>query len=107
MPWIHMADEVGLIDYLMNNEKCEGPVNACAPQLIRNAEFTAALGSALNRPAVLPVPAFALKLGLGEMSNLLLSGQRLQPLRAQTWGYPYLYADIDSALAHVLHRAPK
>jgi uncharacterized protein len=107
MPWIHIADEVGLIDYLMNNDACEGPVNACAPQLIRNAEFTAALGGALRRPAVLPVPAFALKLGLGEMSNLLLAGQRLQPLRAQTWGYPYLYADIDSALADVLRRAPQ
>jgi uncharacterized protein len=106
MPWIHIADEVGLIDYLMNNEACEGPVNACAPQLIRNAEFTAALGSALNRPAVLPVPAFALKLGLGEMSNLLLVGQRLQPQRAQTWGYQYQYADIHSALKNVLRRAP-
>jgi len=102
MPWIHMADEVGLIDYLMNNEKCEGPVNACAPQLIRNAEFTAALGGALHRPAVLPVPAFALKLGLGEMSNLLLAGQRLQPQRALAWGYRYQYADIGSALNTVL-----
>jgi uncharacterized protein len=102
MPWIHIADEVGLIDYLLHHDECEGPVNACAPQLIRNAEFTAALGGALHRPAVLPVPAFALKLALGEMSNLLLAGQRLQPQRALAWGYRYQYADIGSALSHAL-----
>ena len=105
MPWIHLADEVGLIDYLLHHEECEGPVNACAPQLLRNTEFTAALAHALHRPALLPVPAFALKLGLGEMSNLLLAGQRLQPQRAQAWGYRYQFPHIGGALQDVLRRA--
>lgn len=105
MPWIHLADEVGLIDYLLHHEECEGPVNACAPQLLRNTEFTAALAHALHRPALLPVPAFALKLGLGEMSNLLLAGQRLQPQRAQAWRYHYQFPHIGGALQDVLRRA--
>lgn len=105
MPWIHLADEVGLIDYLLHHEECEGPVNACAPQLLRNTEFTAALAHALHRPALLPVPAFALKLGLGEMSNLLLAGQRLQPQRALAWGYRYQFPQIGGALQDVMHRS--
>lgn len=102
MPWIHIADEVGLIDHLWHHDNCDGPVNACAPQSLRNTEFTAALAAALHRPAFLPVPAFALKLALGDMSNLLLAGQRLQPRRAQAWGYRYQFPDIGSALRDVL-----
>lgn len=102
MPWIHIADQVGLIDFLLHCEDCEGPVNACAPQLLRNAEFTAALARALHRPAFLPVPAWVLKLALGEMSNLLLAGQRVQPSRALALGYRYQFGDIGSALRDVL-----
>ncbi len=99
MPWIHLDDQVGLIDFLVQHTDCTGPVNACAPHLVRNTEFTAALARALRRPAVLPVPAFGLKLALGEMSNLLLCGQRVQPRRALELGYRYKFAQIDEALA--------
>jgi uncharacterized protein (TIGR01777 family) len=98
MPWIHLDDEVGLIDFLLQREDVSGPVNACAPQLVRNIEFTAALAGALHRPAFLAVPAWALRLALGEMSNLLLCGQCVQPRRALTSGYKYKFAGIDAAL---------
>jgi len=102
MPWIHLADQVGLIDFLLHREDCAGPVNACAPQLLRNSEFTAALARALHRPAIIPMPAWVLKLALGEMSNLLLAGQRAQPRRARELGYSYRFAQIDAALVDVL-----
>jgi len=104
MPWIHLADEVGLIDLLLHREDCAGPVNACAPQRVRNAEFTVALAHALHRPAFIPVPAWVLKLALGEMSNLLLTGQRVQPRRATELGYAFKFGQIDAALADVLKR---
>lgn len=102
MPWIHLDDEVGLINFALLHEDCQGPVNACAPQLVRNSEFTAALAAALRRPAVLPVPAWALRLGLGEMSNLLLCGQRVQPRRALDLGYTFQFGDINAALAQAV-----
>lgn len=102
MPWIHLDDEVGLINFALLHEDCQGPVNACAPQLVRNSEFTAALAAALHRPAVLPVPAWALRLGLGEMSNLLLCGQRVQPRRALDLGYTFQFGDINAALAQAV-----
>ena len=104
MPWIHLDDEVGLIDFLLQHDDCRGPYNACAPQAVRNAEFTRALGRALHRPACLPAPAWALRLVLGEMSVLLLGGQHLQPRRALEAGYRFRFPDLDAALADVLGR---
>ena len=105
MPWIHIADEVGLIDFLMHRKDCEGPVNACAPQLLRNAEFTVALAAALHRPASIPMPAWVLKPALGEMSNLLLKGQRVQPRRALELGYQFKFGQIAAALENLFRRA--
>ncbi|GAA5232623.1 TIGR01777 family protein [Verticiella sediminum] len=107
MPWIHLEDEVGLIDFLLQREDCVDPYNACAPQQVRNVEFTQALAQALRRPAVLPVPAWALRLALGDMSVLLLGGQRLAPRRALEAGYPFRHPRLDEALADVLHRTGK
>lgn len=104
MPWIHLDDQVGLIDFLLQQDDCSGPVNACAPHLLRNTEFTAALAGALRRPAFIPVPAWVLKLALGEMSNLLLCGQRVQPRRAMQLGYTYQFPYIDAALAQAATR---
>ena len=104
MPWIHLDDQVGLIDFLLQQDDCSGPVNACAPHLLRNTEFTAALAGALRRPAFIPVPACVLKLALGEMSNLLLCGQRVQPRRAMQLGYTHQFPYIDAALAQAAKR---
>jgi uncharacterized protein (TIGR01777 family) len=106
MPWIHLDDEVGLIDHLLQHEACSGAFNACAPEPVRNADFSQALARALHRPAVLPAPAWALKLALGEMSVLLLGGQRVTPERALESGYQFRFAQLDDALASLL-RAPR
>ena len=102
MPWIHLQDEVALIDFLLHHSECSGVFNACAPGLVRNAEFTQALAGALNRRTFLPAPAWALKLALGEMSVLLLGGQRVQPRRAQEAGFVFRYPELRGALAQLM-----
>ena len=99
MPWIHLQDQIGLIDFLLQRDDARGPYNACAPQPVRNKVFSQALGRVLRRPALLPLPAPLLRLGLGEMAGLLLGGQKALPQRAQAEGYQFRFTDIDSALA--------
>ncbi|EAA3799380.1 TIGR01777 family protein, partial [Salmonella enterica subsp. enterica] len=99
MPWIHLRDEIGLIDFLLQREDARGPYNACAPQPVRNKAFARTLGRALHRPALLPLPGPLLKLGLGELSGLLLGGQKAVPQRALAEGYAFRFTDLDSALA--------
>lgn len=102
MPWIHLADEVGLIDFLLQRPDCAGPYNACAPHAVRNHTFTTTLARVLHRPAFFPVPAFVLRTLLGEMSILLLGGQHVAPHRALAAGYSFRFPDLDAALADVL-----
>ncbi len=102
MPWIALQDEVALIDFLLHHTECSGVFNACAPGRVRNAEFTQALAHALHRPAILPAPAWALRLALGEMSVLLLGGQRLQPRRALEAGFVFRYPELGAALAQLV-----
>lgn len=99
MPWIHLQDQVGLIDFLLQQADARGPYNACAPQPVRNKAFAQALGRALHRPALLPLPGLLLKIALGELSGLLLGGQKALPIRAQQAGYEFRFTAIDSALA--------
>jgi uncharacterized protein (TIGR01777 family) len=99
MPWIHIDDQIGLIDFLLQQPDAAGPYNANAPQPARNAEFAKAYASSLGRPAIVPVPAFALKLGLGELSGLILGGQKAVPARLQEAGYPFRFETLDAALA--------
>jgi len=105
MPWIHIDDQVALIDHLLRHE-CSGAFNACAPEAVRNSDFTRRLARALRRPAMMPVPAWALRLALGEMSVLLLGGQRLAPIRAEAAGFTWKHPELTEALAQLLH-APK
>jgi uncharacterized protein len=99
MPWIHIADQIGLIDFLLQQPGANGPYNACAPQPVRNAEFAKTFAASLGRPAVLRVPAIALKVALGELSGLILGGQKTRPLRLQAAGYPFRFVALDAALA--------
>ncbi|HVA67039.1 MAG TPA: TIGR01777 family oxidoreductase [Elusimicrobiota bacterium] len=103
-PWIHRDDAVGLIQAALQNPALEGPVNAVAPEAATNAEFTRTLARVLRRPAVFPVPAFALKLLLGEMSGMLLTGQKLVPRAAQRAGYRFLFPELEGALRDVLKK---
>ena len=102
MPWIHIADQIALIDFLLQQPDAEGPYNACAPLPVRNAEFTKALGQVLSRPTWLPAPAFALRAGLGEMAELLLGGQRAVPSRLLDAGFSFRFTHLDVALADLL-----
>ena len=102
MPWIHKDDWVRLVTWAIGEEGARGPLNATSPQPVTNREFSAALGHALKRPSLLPAPAFALRLALGEMADaLLLSGQRALPVRATDLGFAFRYSTIDDALADI------
>ncbi|MEY9092722.1 TIGR01777 family oxidoreductase [Paenibacillus sp. RC84] len=98
MSWIHIADMVALIDACIRNEDISGPVNATAPHPVRNREFAQTLGSVLRRPHVLPVPAFALKIVLGELSMLLLEGQRVLPRKLLEHEFQFRYPTLEEAL---------
>jgi uncharacterized protein (TIGR01777 family) len=99
MSWIHVDDLVGLFAYALEHAEVHGVLNGVAPAPVTNAEFTAALGRALCRPAVLPVPALGLRLALGEMSAILLASQRGLPRAAQRFGFEFRHPKIESALA--------
>jgi uncharacterized protein (TIGR01777 family) len=99
-PWIHRQDWVDLVRWIIRSPSVAGPVNLTAPSPVPNSTFARALGRALHRPALIPTPAFALKLLLGEMADaLLLSGQRAVPAKAERLGYKFGFARIDEALA--------
>ena len=103
MPWISLADEVGLLLWALDNESASGVYNATAPNPVTNREFSKALGRALHRPAVVPVPKLALKLRLGsELGEVAAGGQRAIPRRAQDQGYRFRFSEIDAALADAL-----
>jgi uncharacterized protein (TIGR01777 family) len=103
VPWIHIGDEVGLILWALAGT-VRGPVDATAPKPARMQDFARALGRALGRPSLLPVPAFALRLAIGEMAEVLLEGQRALPRKALEGGYRFQFDDLDRALRDVLGR---
>ncbi len=88
----------------MQRTDASGPYNACAPEPVRNREFAKQLGKALHRPAVIPLPGLLLKTGLGEMSNLLLGGQRAYPARLLAAGFTFRFNDLQSALGNLSSR---
>jgi uncharacterized protein (TIGR01777 family) len=106
MPWIHIDDEVGLLLHAAEHDDVAGAMNAVAPEPVRNAAFTHALARALHRPAVLPAPAFALKLAFGEFSSSLLASARVAPRVAERTGYRFHHPTIAGALDDLLGEKP-
>jgi uncharacterized protein (TIGR01777 family) len=103
MPWVSLADEVGLILWALDTDSASGPYNATAPNPVTNREFAKALGRALHRPAVIPVPKLAVKLRLGrELGEIATGGQRALPRRARDEGYTFRFPDLDAALTDAL-----
>jgi uncharacterized protein len=101
--WIALDDIVGLYaDAVHGGDDWAGAVNACAPEPVTNAVFAKALGRALNRPAVLPIPAQALKLLYGDMAQIVTGGVRMVPARARQLGYRYRHPDLGEALRAAL-----
>lgn len=97
-PWIHIADEVAGIRFLMESEDARGPFNVTAPNPVTNALFTRTLAGVLGRPAFMRVPAFALRLAIGEVASALLTGQRAVPRRLLAMGFAFRYPNLNTAL---------
>jgi uncharacterized protein (TIGR01777 family) len=102
MSWIHHADMTGLLLLALDNAAASGPINGTAPNPVTNRDFGKALGRALGRPAFLPTPGFALRLALGEVADLVLTGQRVLPKRALGLGYDFQFPTVDAALADIV-----
>lgn len=103
MSWIHIDDLCDLVLFLLSESTVRGVFNAVSPNPVTNAEFTRALGQALSRPAIIPVPAFAVKLLFGDMAEIVLGSQRAIPDAALRAGFTFNYPDIYGALTHVVH----
>jgi uncharacterized protein (TIGR01777 family) len=102
MPWIHIDDLRAAFVHAVFSETLSGPVNGAAPTPERNHDFTEKLASALHRPAVLPMPGFALKLVLGGFGGALLAGQRALPVALEKDGFTFRYPTLESALAELI-----
>jgi uncharacterized protein (TIGR01777 family) len=105
MPWIHRDDWVALVCWLIQHSDARGAFNGCATEPVTNAEFGRALGRALHRPAVLPLPAFALRILVGEMAELLLTGQRAIPARALDMGFEFRFTRLEDAFSDLFTRS--
>jgi uncharacterized protein len=102
MAWIHLDDAVGLIEFAIASSKLQGAVNATAPNPVTNREFTRELAAALHRPAILPVPKFALHLMFGDMARIVYASQRVIPQAALHAGYSFRFSDLNAALLDLL-----
>jgi uncharacterized protein (TIGR01777 family) len=102
--WIHVDDIVGGIHHAMQTESLAGPVNLVAPNAVRNAEFTKVLASVLRRPAIFPVPEFALRLAFGKQAaeEMLLASQRVQPGKLESSGYKFRFPELRAALHNLV-----
>lgn len=99
MSWIHLEDLIQLILFAIENRSLNGAVNAVAPESVRNSEFTSALGAALARPSIIPVPSFILRMLMGEMADeLLLASTRAVPKNALESGFKFSYPNLRDAL---------
>jgi uncharacterized protein (TIGR01777 family) len=102
LPWIHIQDQVRAMQFLIEQTQCSGVYNLTAPEPVTNKQFGNAVGKTLQRPAFFPAPAFAMRLALGEMSALLLEGQRALPERLSAAGFKFKFGSITTALADLL-----
>lgn len=103
VPWIHLSDEIGVLLWALDTESVSGVVNAAAPNPVTNKEWSKALGRALGRPAVLPIPGFATEVKFGrEFGKVAQGGQRVLPKRTEELGYVFKYPEIDGALRELV-----
>ncbi|HTR75920.1 MAG TPA: TIGR01777 family oxidoreductase [Solirubrobacterales bacterium] len=103
VPWIHLSDEIGILAWALDTESVSGVVNGTAPNPVTNKEWSKALGRALHRPAVLPIPGFAVEVKFGkEFGKVAQGGQRVLPRRTEELGYGFKYPEIDGALRNLV-----
>ncbi|MHC4268680.1 MAG: TIGR01777 family oxidoreductase [Planctomycetota bacterium] len=104
MSWVAIDDVTGAIYHALTTDTLKGPVNVTAPNPVTNKEFTSTLGSVLNRPTVIPMPAFAARLAFGEMANdLLLASTKVAPKKLLESGYSFKYTELENTLRHILN----
>ena len=101
-PWIHIDDEVRAIRFLIDTAGASGPFNLTAPQPLTAHGFAKVVGKVMGRPDFIPAPAFALKLALGEMSSVLLEGQRAVPHKLEELGFTFNFPTLEVALKDLL-----
>lgn len=100
--WIHLADQIGAMIHLIQNENCRGAYNLVAPEVLRNADFGRTIARVLRRPYWLPAPGFALRLAIGEMSQMVLEGQRAECKKLLESGYVFKFPTLEEALRNIL-----
>ncbi len=103
--WIHMEDLLNAFLFVIDNKDILGPANFCSPNPVRNRDLANALGKVLSRPAFLPMPAFVLRVALGEFGSILLEGQRVMPSVLLNCGFVFKYPDIMAALQEVIGKS--
>ena len=101
-PWIHVADLAAALGYLMENRGLQGIFNLCSPSPVRNRDFVRALAAVLNRPALMPAPAFLIRLFMGELGSALLCSQRAMPQKLLQSGFRFQFPDIEEALRNIV-----
>jgi len=101
-PWIHIDDLTAAVLFVIENKRVQGPVNLCTPHPVRNRELSNTLGKILNRPALVPVPAFMLRLALGELGSALLASQRVVPERLTQSGFAFKHPGIEEAISAIV-----
>jgi hypothetical protein len=106
MSWVVLPDVIGAIEFALQTASLSGPINVVAPNPVTNLEFTRSLGRVLRRPAVLPVPAFALRLAFGEMAEAtILESGRVMPACLQAAGFDFEYPELEAGLRAVLQKS--
>ncbi len=101
-PWIHLADQVGLVLFALDTAAVAGPLNACAPAPVRNRDLARAIGKVLGRPSLLPAPTFAIRAAIGEVAGEILASQRAVPTKALELGYRFRFPEVVGALRDLL-----
>lgn len=105
VPWVHIDDVVGAFLRLLDNPAASGPINVVAPNPAANAQLSRALGHAIHRPAVMPVPGFAVRALFGEMAVTVTGSQRVSAAKRESLGYTFRYPELDPALRGVVSNA--
>jgi NAD dependent epimerase/dehydratase family enzyme len=102
MPWIHLADEIGLALLALEDARAHGPMNLAAPEPVRNRDLARALGRALSRPGFVPTPGVAVRAAVGEMADAVLASLRVVPRKALDLGYTFRFPALPAALADLV-----
>jgi uncharacterized protein (TIGR01777 family) len=104
LSWVHRDDWVAMVRWALTATSISGPLNVTAPNPVTNAEFSRTIGRVLGRPSLLPVPAVALRIAVGEMANELVTGQRVLPEKARAAGFVFAYPELEGALRGIYGR---